>query len=341
LADNLHLLNIKDASLIARKKLLPAQQKPTHKPNQTDNKSESSDDEEDSESDLRESMTTHDESESDTDESEDDNGNKHTGQPNTAQRRQEEDDDIIILSANDNILEETHGIAAPTETTYYVACYISRNTSPTMTSASYDPITNFTIPATTNSYIDNLHYQAIKTHAWRWILAKEPLKSLIFDGVAIQLDIPSVYYPVKGGDKQKVPLPLDTETMARIPEPKYYINNDSTTFAFLSFSFIMTLDYYYIIQRTIKKIIWLLQEQPEQSHPIDRILTQFRTIGVSRQTQTTPEDTQTEDKQIKSTSINPATPQRENSNLTKRRRIEFSTSTTSNTYNNRMQTQLL
>jgi hypothetical protein len=130
-------------------------------------------------------------------------------------------------------------------------------------------------------------------------VVKTAVTNIVMTAVAIQLHVPRVYYAVKGGNKQEVPLPLDTETMARIPEPKYYTNNDRTTFALLSIYFIMTLDYHNVIQRTIKKRIQLLQEQPQQSHPIDRILTQFKMTGVSRQTQLTPEDTQTKDDNIK------------------------------------------
>jgi hypothetical protein len=250
-----------------------------------------------------ESKTTSNKSESSTSESDDENKNKQTTKPNTNKKTEEDHDITIFSDDNDSILKENHEIAAPAVTTYNIACYISRDTSPTRTLASYNPITNFTIPANTNSFLDNSHYQAIKTHPRRRrILTKEPLKSLILDGVAIQLHVPSVYYAIKGGNKQEVPLPLDPETMARIPEPKYYTNTGWTMFALLSIYFIVTLDYYYVIQKTIKKRIQQLQEKPHQSHPIDRILLQYITTRVSRQTQTSPEDAQAKDNNNKSTS---------------------------------------
>jgi hypothetical protein len=97
---------------------------------------------------------------------------------------------------------------------------MTRNTTSTRTLAHYDVFTSFTTPANTNSFLDNAHYQHIKTEARRKMLTKEPLKSLILDGVSIQLHVPQVYYEVKGGDKQQVPLPLSPESMAHIPRTK-------------------------------------------------------------------------------------------------------------------------
>ncbi len=172
----------------------------------------------------------------------------------------EEDDDIIILSDDDDdrILDDNLDIAPPSETTYHVTCYMTRNTTPTRTLAHYDVFTSFTIPANTNSFLDNAHYQHIKTEARRKMLTREPLKSLILDGVSIQLHVPQVYYEVKGGDKQQVPLPLSPESMAHIPEPRYHKRDDGATFVLLSVYFVMTLDYFHVVHKKRRLLLSLL-----------------------------------------------------------------------------------
>ncbi len=172
--------------------------------------------------------------------------------------------------------------------------------------------------------------QVIKTHARRKILTYEPLQSLILDVVTIQLHVPRVYYEIKGGDKQEVPLPLDPETIAHILEPKYHTNTDRTTFVLLSIYFFMTLDYFHVIQKAVKKRIQHLQEKPYQLHPINIILSQFKTTGISRQTQMTPDDNNINNNSNSNsinnnnkTPTNPAQPQNTNSSLHKQRKIEF------------------
>ncbi len=121
---------------------------------------------------------------------------------------------------DDKILDDNLDIAPPSETTYHVTCYMTRNTTSTRTLAHYDVFTSFTTPANTNSFLDNAHYQHIKTEARRKMLTREPLKSLILDGVSIQLHVPQVYYEIRGGDKQQVPLPLSPESMASATTPR-------------------------------------------------------------------------------------------------------------------------
>jgi hypothetical protein len=227
-------------------------------------------------------------------------------------------------------LDDNRDIAPPTETTYHVACYITRNTTPTRTLANYDFMTSFTLPANTNSFLDNSHYQVIKTQARRKILTKEPLQSLILDGLSIQLHVPRVYYEIQGGDKHEIPLPLSPEAMARIPEPKYHTHSNKTTFVLLSIYFVMTIDYFHLIHKTVKKRIQHLQQHPHQTHPIDRILSQFKTTGINRQTQTTQEEedntnnnsTSTNNSSNTESTTNPAQPQTQRSILNERKRVE-------------------
>jgi hypothetical protein len=58
---------------------------------------------------------------------------------------------------------------------------MSRNVSSEKTLASYEPFTAFTLAGNTNSYLDNTHYQTIKTEARRRIMEKEPIKSILHD----------------------------------------------------------------------------------------------------------------------------------------------------------------
>jgi len=158
-------------------------------------------------------------------------------------------------------------------------------------------MTSFTLPANTNSFLDNSHYQVIKTQARRKILTKEPLQSLILDGLSIQLHVPRVYYEIQGGDKQEIPLPLSPEA------------------------------------KTVKKRIQHLQQHPHQTHPIDRILSQFKTTGINRQTQTTQEEedntnnnsTSTNNSNNTESTTNPAQPQTQRSILNERKRVERQT----------------
>ncbi len=169
------------------------------------------------------------------------------------------------------------------------------------------------------------------------MLTREPLKSLILDGVTIQLHIPQVYYEIRGGDKQQVPLPLSPETIAHIPEPRYHKRDDGTTFVLLSIYFIMTLDYFHVIQKTVKRRIQHIQQHPDQSHPIDRVLSQFKAAKTSRQSQTTQTGDDNTNNNNNSSSTNkpnndetavtatPAQPQHNHSTLDERKRLERTT----------------
>jgi hypothetical protein len=230
---------------------------------------------------------------------------------------------------------------------------MTRNTTSTRTLAHYDVFTSFTTPANTNSFLDNAHYQHIKTEARRKMLTREPLKSLILDGVSIQLHVPQVYYEIRGGDKQQVPLPLSPESMAHIPEPRYHKRDDGATFVLLSVYFVMTLDYFHVVHKMVTKRIQHIQQHPDQSHPIDRVLSLFKATKNRQQSQTTQtgEDISNNNNSSSANTPNyndkpqPAQPQPSHSNLKerrrlerprnstnpKRRRIEFPTSTPTNT----------
>jgi hypothetical protein len=142
-----------------------------------------------------------------------------------------------------------------------------------------------------------------------------------------------VYYEIQGGDKQEVPLPLSPETMAHIPEPRYHRRDDGTTFVLLSIYFIMTLDYFHVIQKMVKRRIQHLQQHPHQSHPIDRVLSQFKITGISRQTQTAQKADDNTDNNSSSinnsnnttTATKPAQPQANYSTLYERKRVERAT----------------
>jgi hypothetical protein len=363
LAENLHLLNIDQIlPLPTRKRLQKAPQKPdkptTEESDDEEEESESDDtDDDSSESESSSSSSSDTESDSDSDKS-DEETDTHNTIKQTEDKRDsptnEEDDDIIILSDDDDdrILDDNLDIAPPSETTYHVTCYMTRNTTPTRTLAHYDVFTSFTIPANTNSFLDNAHYQHIKTEARRKMLTKEPLKSLILDGVSIQLHVPQVYYEVKGGDKQQVPLPLSPESMAHIPEPRYHKRDDGATFVLLSVYFVMTLDYFHVVHKMVTKRIQHIQQHPDQSHPIDRVLSLFKATKNKQHSQTTQtgEDISNNNSNPANTPNNndkpqPAQPQSSHSDLKerrrlerprnstnpKRRRIEFPTSTTTNT----------
>jgi hypothetical protein len=230
---------------------------------------------------------------------------------------------------------------------------MTRNTTSTRTLAHYDVFTSFTTPANTNSFLDNAHYQHIKTEARRKMLTREPLKSLILDGVSIQLHVPQVYYEIRGGDKQQVPLPLSPESMAHIPEPRYHKRDDGATFVLLSVYFVMTLDYFHVVHKMVTRRIQHIQQHPDQSHPIDRVLSLFKATKNRQQSQTTQtgEDISNNNNSSSANTPNnndkpqPAQPQSSHSDLKerrrherprnstnpKRRRIEFPTSTTTNT----------
>jgi hypothetical protein len=262
LAENLHLLNIDQIlPLTTRKRLQKAPQKPdkltTEESDDEEEESESEDTDDDS-SESESSSSSGTESDSDSDKSDEEIDTQNTvkqtkNTPNSPTK--EEDDDIIILSDDDDdkILDDNLDIAPPSETTYHVTCYMTRNTTSTRTLAHYDVFTSFTTPANTNSFLDNAHYQHIKTEARRKMLTREPLKSLILDGVSIQLHVPQVYYEVKGGDKQQVPLPLSPESMAHIPEPRYHKRDDGATFVLLSVYFVMTLDYFHVVHKMVTR----------------------------------------------------------------------------------------
>ena len=361
LAQNLHLLNIDQIlPLTTRKRLQKVPQKPdkltAEESNDEEEESESEDNEDDSSESESSSSCT--ESDSDSNKSDEERDTQNTVKqtkdiPNSPTK--EEDDDIIILSDNDDdkILDDNLDIAPPSETTYHVTCYMTRNTTSTRTLAHYDVFTSFTTPANTNSFLDNAHYQHIKTEARRKMLTREPLKSLILDGVSIQLHVPQVYYEVKGGDKQQVPLPLSPESMAHIPEPRYHKRDDGATFVLLSVYFVMTLDYFHVVHKMVTKRIQHIQQHPDQSHPIDRVLSLFKATKNRQQSQTTQtgEDISNNNNSSSANTPNyndkpqPAQPQLSHSNLKerrrlerprnstnpKRRRIEFPTSTPTNT----------
>ena len=366
LAENLHLLNIDQIlPLSTRKRLQKAPQKPDKATNEEsddeENESESeSNDEDSSESETSDSSSSSSDNESDSDstnsdeEEEDKNRTKGQSTDTPNPQNKEEDDDIIILSDDDDdkILDDNLDIAPPSETTYHVTCYMTRNTTSTRTLAHYDVFTSFTTPANTNSFLDNAHYQHIKTEARRKMLTREPLKSLILDGVSIQLHVPQVYYEVKGGDKQQVPLPLSPESMAHIPEPRYHKRDDGATFVLLSVYFVMTLDYFHVVHKMVTRRIQHIQQHPDQSHPIDRVLSLFKATKNRQQSQTTQtgEDISNNNSSSANTpnynnKPQPAQPQSSHSDLKerrrlerprnstnpKRRRIEFPTSTTTNT----------
>jgi hypothetical protein len=362
LAENLHLLNIDQIlPLTTRKRLQKAPQKPdkltTKEFDDEEEESESEDTDDDS-SESESSSSSGTESDSDSDKSDEERDTHNTVKqtkniPNSPTN--EEDDDIIILSDDDDdkILDDNLDIAPPSETTYHVTCYMTRNTTSTRTLAHYDVFTSFTTPANTNSFLDNAHYQHIKTEARRKMLTREPLKSLILDGVSIQLHVPQVYYEVKGGDKQQVPLPLSPESMAHIPEPCYHKRDDGATFVLLSVYFVMTLDYFHVVHKMVTKRIQHIQQHPDQSHPIDRVLSLFKATKNRQQSQTTQtgEDISNNNNSSSANTPNyndkpkPAQPQSSHSDLKerrrlerprnstnpKRRRIEFPTSTTTNT----------
>ncbi len=366
LAENLHLLNIDQIlPLTTRKRLWKAPQKPDKTTNkesdeeEKESESENSDDDS-SESESSDSSSSDTESDSDSDNPDKEEDIHHTNEQPTNKpnpQTKEEDDDIIILCDDDDdkILDDNLDIAPPPETTYHVTCYMTRNTTPTRTLAHYNVFTSFTTSANTNSFLDNAHYQHIKTEARRNMLTKEPLKSLILDGVSIQLHVPQVYYEIRGGDKQQVPLPLSPETMAHIPEPRYHKRDDGTTFVLLLVYFIMTLDYFHVVHKMVKRRIQHIQQHPDQSHPIDRVLSQFKTAKNSRQSQTTQTGEENSNNNNNSSSANkpnntdtpetPAQPQSSHSILEerrrlerptnsmnpKRRRIEFPTNTNANT----------
>jgi hypothetical protein len=54
----------------------------------------------------------------------------------------------------------------------------------------------------------------------------------------------------------------------------------------------MTIDYYYLIQRAIRKRVQLFQGRPGQTHPLDRVLNQLKPSGINRQTQISAMNTQ-------------------------------------------------
>jgi hypothetical protein len=362
LAENLHLLNIDQIlPLTTRKRLQKAPQKPdkltTEKSDDDEEESESEDTDDDS-SESESSSSSGTESDSDSDKSEEEIDTQNTvkqtkNTPNSPTK--EEDDDIIILSDDDDdkILDDNLDIAPPSETTYHVTCYMTRNTTSTRTLAHYDVFTSFTTPANTNSFLDNAHYQHIKTEARRKMLTREPLKSLILDGVSIQLHVPQVYYEIRGGDKQQVPLPLSPESMAHIPEPRYHKRDDGATFVLLSVYFVMTLDYFHVVHKMVTRRIQHIKQHPDQSHPIDRVLSLFKATKNRQQSQTTQtgEDISNNNNLSSANTPNhndkpqPAQPQASHSDLKerrrlerprnstnpKRRRIEFPTSTTTNT----------
>jgi hypothetical protein len=362
LAENLHLLNIDQIlPLTTRKRLQKAPQKPDKLPTEDSDDEEEESESEDTDDDSSESKSSSSsgtESDSDSDKSDEERHTHNTVKqtnniPNSTTN--EEDDDIIILSDDDDdkILDDNLDIAPPSETTYHVTCYMTRNTTSTRTLAHYDVFTSFTTPANTNSFLDNAHYQHIKTEARRKMLTREPLKSLILDGVSIQLHVPQVYYEVKGGDKQQVPLPLSPESMAHIPEPRYHKRDDGATFVLLSVYFVMTLDYFHVVHKMVTKRIQHIQQHPDQSHPIDRVLSLFKATKNRQQSQTTQtgEDISNNNNSSSANTPNnndkpqPAQPQSSHSDLKerrrherprnstnpKRRRIEFPTSTTTNT----------
>jgi hypothetical protein len=362
LAENLHLLNIDQIlPLTTRKRLQKAPQKPdkltTEESDDEEEESESEDTDDDS-SESESSSSSGTESDSDSDKSDEERDTQNTvkqtkNTPNSPTK--EEDDDIIILSDDDDdkILDDNLDIAPPSETTYHVTCYMTRNTTSTRTLAHYDVFTSFTTPANTNSFLDNAHYQHIKTEARRKMLTREPLKSLILDGVSIQLHVPQVYYEIRGGDKQQVPLPLSPESMAHIPEPRYHKRDDGATFVLLSVYFVMTLDYFHVVHKMVTRRIQHIQQHPDQSHPIDRVLSLFKATKNRQQSQTTQtgEDISNNNNSSSANTPNyndkpqPAQPQSSHSDLKerrrlerprnstnpKRRRIEFPTSTTTNT----------
>jgi len=157
---------------------------------------------------------------------------------------------------------------------------------------------------------------------------------------------------VKGGDKQQVPLPLSPESMAHIPEPRYHKRDDGATFVLLSVYFVMTLDYFHVVHKMVTKRIQHIQQHPDQSHPIDRVLSLFKATKNRQQSQTTQtgEDISNNNSSSANTpnynnKPQPAQPQSSHSDLKerrrperprnstnpKRRRIEFPTSTTTNT----------
>jgi hypothetical protein len=362
LAENLHLLNIDQIlPLTTRKRLQKAPQKPdkltTEESDDEEEESESEDTDDDS-SESKSSSSSGTESDSDSDKSDEEKDTHNTvkqtkNTPNSPTK--EENDDIIILSDDDDdkILDDNLDIAPPSETTYHVTCYMTRNTTSTRTLAHYDVFTSFTTPANTNSFLDNAHYQHIKTEARRKMLTREPLKSLILDGVSIQLHVPQVYYEIRGGDKQQVPLPLSPESMAHIPEPRYHKRDDGATFVLLSVYFVMTLDYFHVVHKMVTRRIQHIQQHPDQSHPIDRVLSLFKATKNRQQSQTTQtgEDISNNNNSSSANTPNnndkpqPAQPQSSHSDLKerrrherprnstnpKRRRIEFPTSTTTNT----------
>ena len=93
------------------------------------------------------------------------------------------------------------------------------------------------------------------------------------------------------------------------------------------------MDYFHLIQKTVKKRIQHLQQHPHQAHPIDRILSQFKTTGINRQTQTTHEEedntnnnsTSTNNSSNTESTTNPAQPQTQRSILNERKRVERQT----------------
>jgi hypothetical protein len=101
----------------------------------------------------------------------------------------------------------------------------------------------------------------------------------------------------------------------------------------LSIYFVMTIDYFHLIHKTVKKRIQHLQQHPHQAHPIDRILSQFKTTGINRQTQTTQEEedntnnnsTSTNNSSNTESTTNPAQPQTQRSILNERKRVERQT----------------
>jgi hypothetical protein len=157
LAENLHLLNIDQIPTAARKKLWTAPQKPDkteeEESKKTQDESESEEDDDSSESDSSQSSSSN-ESDSDSEDSEEEE-TQTTTQPSHKVSK-EEDDDIIILSDDDDddkILNDNYDIAAPTETTYHVACYMTRDTTPKRTLASYDLFTSFITSANTTHFL--------------------------------------------------------------------------------------------------------------------------------------------------------------------------------------------